>query len=211
MKKYFYFGLPLFIFFSVEVYAQKIQTFSLGQLLKENKIITFDVVPLNDGDKQGVSCSNGVFYLKDVNFSRGTIDVDLRGKDTCFLGIAFHGIDTATYESVYFRPFNFQSADSLRKHHALQYVSYPEYPWERLRKEEPLVYEKATPSLLPGQWFHVRIDIKDDWITVFVNHATEASLKIKSLSSHKNGLLGLWEFGEKNGDFANLIIKTDGK
>lgn len=196
----------LILLFSQVVYSQKPQFFNLAQLLKENKLITFDVVALNDSQKQGVSCNNGIFYLKDVTFSNGIIEVDLKGKDTCFLGIAFHGMDTTTYESVYFRPFNFQTKDTLRKNHAIQYVSYPQYPWERLRQEHPLMYEKAAPSLFPGEWFHVCIIIQDDWITVYLNHSQEETLKIKKLSNRNNGMLGLWEFGQNTGDFANLMI-----
>src|ERR1017187_621430 len=49
------------------------------------------------------------------------------------LGIAFHGEDTSTYDAVYFRPFNFNTTDPVRKIHAVQYVSMPDNPWFRLR------------------------------------------------------------------------------
>jgi len=90
------------------------QSFNLQQMLKEGKLISDQnhaPVPINE--KQGVS-SNQIVWLKDVNFSTGTIEVDLRGKDIpqrSFLGIAFHGVDTVTYDAIYFRPFNFQSTD----------------------------------------------------------------------------------------------------
>jgi hypothetical protein len=52
----------------------------------------------------------GILWLKENNFSRGTIEVDLRGRDLLqrsFVGIAFHGSDDATYDAIYFRPCYF--------------------------------------------------------------------------------------------------------
>jgi len=42
------------------------------------------------------------------------------------VGIAFHGSDNKTLDAIYFRPFNFQSTDPVRKIHAVQYVSHPD-------------------------------------------------------------------------------------
>src|SRR5262245_24713678 len=109
--------------------AQKKQAFNLQQMLTEKKLTSFakSLSPMDDGDKHGVSC-NGLVWLTGIHFSKGTIDVDLRGKDVVqqsFLGIAFHGVDTTTHDIIYFRPFNFRSADPVRKIHAVQYVSEP--------------------------------------------------------------------------------------
>jgi hypothetical protein len=138
--------------------------------------------------------------------------VDLRGKaifQKSFLGIAFHGIDTVTYDAIYFRPFNFTSDDKLRKKHTVQYVSEPKNGWEKLRTEHPLVYENAV-NPFPGSedWFHATIVIARDSVTVYVNHSDTPSLKVEKLNSRNEGLLGLWNYGV-NGDFANLVIKKD--
>src|SRR5882757_5935696 len=60
-------------------------SFCLAQnrtLLASDKLINFSktLIPLNEGDKQGVTC-DGIVWLKDAHFSSGTIEVDLRGKD----------------------------------------------------------------------------------------------------------------------------------
>lgn len=71
---------------------------------------------------------DGGALLAGVALSEGVIDVDLRGKDVAqqsFLGIAFHVVDWTTYEAVYFRPFNFRSADAERRSHSVQYISHP--------------------------------------------------------------------------------------
>src|SRR5260221_285321 len=106
--------LPLLLVFEVS----QGQSFNLQQLLKENKLVTPHLVtPFNDNGKSAVS-SMGVVWIKNTNFLTGTIEIDLRGKDIVqksFLGVAFHGVDTITYDAIYFRPFNFRSADPVRK------------------------------------------------------------------------------------------------
>jgi hypothetical protein len=194
-------------------HAQKVRKYNLGELFKEGKLIYCPAQHVNVIDAvngRGVT-AKGIVLLKNVTFSTGSIDVDIRGKDVLqqsFVGIAFHAIDTITYEAIYFRPFNFQSTDSLRKKHMVEYISEPEYPWYRLRKEHPLVYENTvTPSLRPTDWFHIRIVVAENEITVYVNHSPVASLKVKKLSNRNNGFVGLWTDAlGLNGDFANLEI-----
>jgi hypothetical protein len=194
---------------TISCYAQK-QSFDLQQLLKENKLITNNrkVVPITDGDKKGISLT-GVVWLKDLTFSTGTIDVDLRGKDEfqkSFIGIAFHGIDTVTTDIVYFRPFNFRATDPVRKIHAVQYVSEPEFPWHKLREEKNGIYEKGIePPPSASEWFHARIEVGENEIKVFVNNAKDPSLTVNKLNTRKAGLIGFHN-GGLAGDFANLVI-----
>jgi hypothetical protein len=187
------------------------KSFDLQQLLKEKKLITFGqtIIPITDSGKKGIS-QTGIAWVKDVTFSQGTIEVDLRGKDVfqkSFIGIAFHGVDTATYDAIYFRPFNFLASDPVRKIHAVQYVSEPDFPWHKLREEKNGIYEKAVdPAPSPTDWFHARIVVKDTQIFVYVNGSTTPSLSVKKLNSRTSGLLGIWNTG-LDGDFANLVIK----
>ena len=190
-------------------HAQK-KSFDLQQLLKEQKLITFgrNVVPITDGDKKGISLT-GIAWLKDVSFSTGTIEVDLRGKDVLqqsFIGIVFHGVDTATHDVVYFRPFNFRSQDPVRKIHAVQYASHPDFPWHKLREEKNGIYEKGIdPPPAATDWVHARIVVDDKQIKVYVNNVQEPSLTVDKLNTRQNGLIGLWNEG-LDGDFANLTI-----
>jgi len=71
--------------------------------------------------------------LKNILFSNGTIEFDVKGKDVqgqSFVGLAFHGLDNSTYDAIYLRPFNFRTEDKLRKIHAVQYISHPVYNLE---------------------------------------------------------------------------------
>jgi hypothetical protein len=166
---------------------------------------------MTDGQYKGVSCS-GLIWIKGTDFSTGSIDIDLRGRDVfqqSFLGIAFHGIDSITYDAIYFRPFNFHSADTLRRKHMVQYMCEPDYPWDRLRKEHPLVYENGIASApVAAAWFHAHIVVTDDEIRVYVNHADSPSLVVKKLNDRTSGLLGLWD-DSLPGDFANLVVKNE--
>ena len=178
--------------------GQQKKPFDLQKLLKENKLVAYKAVtPITDGTRSGVSGS-GIVWLKDVSFSNGTIEVDLRGKDVpqrSFLGIAFHGVDTTTYDVIYFRPFNFRSTDSVKKIHAVQYISHPMYTWKKLREEHPGQYEKGiTPPPLATDWFHARIEVNNGEVSVFVDQAATPSLKVKTLNTRKDGLIGLWDF-----------------
>jgi hypothetical protein len=192
-----------------QLFAQK-KSYDLHQLLKENKLMTYKskVVPIADGDKKGISMT-GVAYLKDVTFSTGTIEIDLRGKDVfqkSFIGIAFHGVDTLAADIVYFRPFNFRADDPVRKIHAVQYVSEPEFPWHKLREEKNGVYEKAIdPPPAATDWFHAKIVVDGAEIRVYVNNNPKPSLTVTKLNSRRDGMIGLWNTG-LDGDFANLTI-----
>jgi hypothetical protein len=211
MNRNYYFKIFFILFlYAGTSSAQQTINYDLGNALKQNKLIFHpdqSVTPLIDDNRQGVS-SNGIVWIKDIEFSTGVIDIDLRGKDIfqqSFLGIAL-GLDTTTFEAVYFRPFNFQSKDPLRRNHTVQYISEPAYPWEKLRDEFPLIYENSTkPFPLANAWFHAKIVIKADEISVYTDHSSIVSLKVKRLNKIQKGMLGLWTYGLK-GDFANLMI-----
>jgi hypothetical protein len=195
--------------------AQQTTSYNLAHLLKKDQLITDTsnhVTNLNDHVFANAISLQKIVWLKNVSFKEGTIDIDLRGKDIflqSFLGIAFHASDNNHYELVYFRPFNFQYPDTARRRWSLQYMVMPDYPYNKLRQEHPLVYENSiTPPPKPGEWFHARIVIKNDSIKVYVNHSSTPSLKVKKIGTAVNGMVGLWD-DELSGDFANLIIKQE--
>ena len=80
MKRFYYLLTAALLFCASPAMAQK--SVDLQQLLLEGKLITYDreVLPVSEGGKNGISAT-GIVWLKDVNFSNGTIEVDLRGKD----------------------------------------------------------------------------------------------------------------------------------
>src|SRR5438270_7200818 len=205
-------------FFSVcipDVNAKQIYHYNLAQLSNEKKLETDTATKINildDKDHADAITIKGIAWLKNSLFTKGIIDVDLRGKNVflqSFLGIAFHGVNDSTYDVVYFRPFNFRHKDIARRKWSVQYMSMPDYDYDKLRKEHPLVYENAvTPVPNADDWFHATIVIDDEWVTVYVNHSPTASLKVNLLNKLSNGKIGLWSYTPGvSGDFANLIIK----
>ena len=190
--------------------------YDLLNMAENNKLEVFNrkVSTFTENDKKGIRFSknenDGVAWLNGVEFSDGSIELDIRGKDVfqqSFVGIAFHGIDNRTFDAVYFRPFNFQSTDPARKIHSVQYVAYPDYPWQLLREKFNGKFEKAViPSPNGTEWFHVKITIKYPKVTVFVNGSSEPALTIEKLNNRKTGKIGLWVGNNSDGDFANLQI-----
>jgi len=190
--------------------------YDLFNLAENNKLEVFNrkVSTFTENDKKGIRFSknenDGVAWLNGVEFSNGTVELDIQGKDIfqqSFVGIAFHGTDNKTFDAVYFRPFNFQSTDPVRKIHAVQYVAYPDYPWQILRDKFNGKFEKAViPSPNGTEWFHVKITIKYPIVTVFVNGNQEPSLTIEKLNTRKTGKIGIWVGNNSDGDFANLQI-----
>ena len=190
--------------------------FDLFSLLENNKLEVFNrkVATFLEKDKKGIRFSknenDGIAWLNGIEFSNGTIELDIRGKDQyqqSFVGVAFHGVDNNTLDAVYFRPFNFQSSDPVRKIHAVQYVSQPDKTWQVLREQYPGIYEKAViPATGGNEWFHAKIVIEYPAITVYFNNSKEASLTVEKLNKRTGGKIGIWVGNNSDGDFANLQI-----
>ena len=163
------------------------------------KAIRFDEAP-----------GQGVAWLTGSDFADGTIEVDIKGEDKpqqSFVGVAFHVVDGITHEAVYFRPFNFKTPDAARRIRAVQYVSHPEFPWQRLRQEKPGEFEKGVnPVPDPNGWFHARIVVERGKVSVFVDDGKEPCLVVNALSGRRSGQVGLWVGEASGGEFANLKI-----
>ena len=99
--------------------------------------------------------------LTPTDFEDGTIEAEIAGAPRPgasegargFIGIAFRVQDDGSrFECFYLRPTNGRADDQLRRNHATQYISHPDFPWERLRKENPGVYESyVDPSRASGR------------------------------------------------------------
>jgi hypothetical protein len=153
----------------------------------------------------------GVVWLDGYDFANGTIELDMLGRSQpvqgSFLGVAFHVSDAQTHDAVYFRPFNFRATDPARHSHAVQYVSHPEWPWDKLRAERTDQFEKAVvPEPDGDDWFHARIVVDRPNVTVFVNGAATPALAVKELSTRTHGSIGLWVGEGSGGHFANLLV-----
>ena len=173
------------------------------------------ITRLAEGTRKGVRLSEaegeGPAYLPGIEFANGTIEVDIKGRDvqgSSFVGVAFHGVDGTTYDAIYFRPFNFKTEDKARVLRAVQYISHPAHPWQKLRAEQPGQYEKpVNPVPDPNGWFHARVVVASPKVSVFVDDGKEPCLTVNQLSDRKKGLVGIWVGNTSGGDFANFKIQ----
>ena len=173
--------------------------------LDDREIIKNDPVHLSKGE------GDGILWLKSLSFENGTIDLDIKGKDVrgqSFVGMAFHGLDRNNFDLVYFRPFNFESSE--KKGNSVQYVSLPEFTWQKLRQEHPGVYEnEPNPTPDPNDWFHATIVVNHPTVQVYINNSDKPSLSIEQLSNRKTGWIGLWVGSNSEGEFKNLRVTKE--
>jgi hypothetical protein len=151
--------------------------------------------------------------LAGSDFKNGTIQVDLAGAPRAgsppvsrgFIGIAFH-LQThgKRFECFYLRPTNARSNDQLRRNHSAQYISVPDFPWERLRKENPGMYESYV-DLEAGVWTKVKVVVAGVTARLYVNDAPEPCLIVNDLKlGETNGSIALWADHTTDGYFSNL-------
>ncbi len=81
--------------------------------------------------------------IRGTHFKNGTIEVKVLSRllknapefARGFIGVAFRINDNNTkFEGIYIRPTNGRVEDQVRRNHCVQYYSYPDYKFDRLRK-----------------------------------------------------------------------------
>jgi hypothetical protein len=152
------------------------------------------------------------------NFGDGVIELDLAGAlqpnapdpGSGFLGVAFHiQPQTAAYEMFYLRPSNARAPDQLRRNHVTQYVSFPDWSWERTRRETPGLYESYA-DLEVGAWTKVRIVVAGRKAELYLNGAAQPALIVNDLKlGPTKGAIGLWVGSGGEAYFANLRVKPE--
>ena len=155
--------------------------------------------------------------LKDVDFKNGTIEVKVLSKllpnapdfARGFIGIAFRINDTnSKFESIYIRPTNGRDSNQIRRNRSIQYFSYPDYQFERLRKEAPGQYESYADMGL-NEWITLKIVVKEGQAILFINNNKQPSLIVNDLKHGTNsmGAIGLWVDIGTEGFFSDLKIQ----
>ena len=152
------------------------------------------VVRLKPHGDPAVGSHIGLALVQNLKFSEGTLEIDLRGagkQQASFLGLAFGVADAQTFEAIYFRPFRFADDDPDARRHAVQYVAWPEYTWEKLRRDKPGAYEAAVqPVPDPAAWFHARIEVTKEKVSVSVDGSAQPCLVVDRLG-RREGDVGL--------------------
>jgi hypothetical protein len=125
-----------------------------------------------------------------------------------FVGVAFRiADDNSRFECFYLRPANGRANDQLRRNHSTQYISYPDFPWFKLRKDTPGKYESYV-DLVPGEWTSVKIEVSGTQAKLFVHGAEQPCLIVNDLkhgADHTGGV-GLWVGVGTEAYFSDLNI-----
>jgi hypothetical protein len=157
--------------------------------------------------------------IEALAFSSGTIEAEIAGAPgpaaaagaRGFVGIAFRLQDDAkTYDAFYLRPTNGRADDQERRNHSAQYISHPDWPWHRLRKETPSRYE-AYVDLVPGEWTKVKIEVRGDRARLYVHDNQQPTLIVNDVKSGASatGGVALWLGPGTIAHFRNLTVTPD--
>ena len=203
---------------SLSAGAQQVSLSDLSQLTLRNAkaevaihrgSAALKLVPSNEKTNGGL-----LALFNGIRFRNGSIDVDVSGTPAKsadesargFIGVVFRAQSTSHFEIIYLRPTNSNADDQLRRNHTTQYSSDPDWPWDRLRKESPGVYESWV-DIVAGEWTHMRIVVHGTDASLYVNGSRNPCLVIHDLKlGGSEGSVGLWMGGGTEGYFRNLKI-----
>lgn len=153
--------------------------------------------------------------LTGTEFQDGVIEVDVAGKPRegaagaarGFVGVAFRvAPDVSKFECIYLRPTNGRAEDQVRRNHSVQYVSFPDFPWPRLRKESPEKYETYV-DLVPGEWTKVKIEVRGLKARLYVHGAEHPTLLVDDLKlGAARGAIALWIGPGTEAHFTSLRV-----
>jgi hypothetical protein len=156
-----------------------------------------------------------LLIVSGTDFQDGAIEIDLAGRPAAgageqargFAGVAFRvAPNLSKFECFYLRPTNGRADDQIRRNHSLQYISFPEFPWQRLRKEFPEKYESYV-DLVPGEWTKVKIEVRGDKARLYVHGAPQPSLIVNDLKlGNTKGAIALWIGPGTEAYFSNLRV-----
>jgi CubicO group peptidase (beta-lactamase class C family) len=167
----------------------------------------------------GHPAANGhmMAIVKDFDFKDGVIEISIAGalapgappEARGFVGIAFRiDANPMGFEYVYLRPTNGRADDQLLRNHSTQYASFPDYPADRLRKENPGVYESYV-DLEPGAWTKFKLVVRGNRAGLYVHGSDQPCLIVNDLKRGKShGAIGLWIGLWAEGYFSDLRVTS---
>jgi hypothetical protein len=152
-----------------------------------------------------------------LEFANGVIEAEIAGVPAPgafegargFVGIAFRvQDDMRTYDAFYLRPTNGRADDQERRNHAVQYISHPDWPWFRLRKETPSKYE-AYADLVPNTWTKIKIEVRGAAARLYVHGQEQPTLIVNDVKTgaQGKGAVALWLDTGTLAHFRNLSVQ----
>lgn len=148
--------------------------------------------------------TNGTIEVMLLSRLLPTADASARG----FIGLAFRiNKDNSKFESIYIRPTNGRADDQLRRNHSTQYFSYPDYKFDRLRKEAEGKYESYADMGL-NEWIKMKIVVKNAQAKLYLNDNPQPVLIVNDLKlgAAGSGAVGLFLDGGTDAFFRDIKV-----
>jgi hypothetical protein len=201
----------------------RFENYSLEPVLVNMSITNIDgkraVRVARDTTTKGANMPTFVRLKNTDGFHNGTIEVMLLSRLLTteayargFIGVAFRiNKDNNRFESIYIRPTNGRAEDQIRRNHSTQYFSYPDYPFDRLRKEAEGKYESYADMGL-NEWIKMKIVVKDAQAKLYLNGNPQPVLIVNDLKlgAANTGAIGLWVDGGTDAFFRDIkVVKED--
>jgi hypothetical protein len=178
-----------------------------------------DALRVADTGSANVVDGDRLVILGKTEFQDGVIEIELTGEPAAgagegargFVGVAFRlssdaAKEATKYECFYLRPTNGRADDQVRRNHSAQYISFPDFPWQRLRKEFPEKYESYV-DLVPGEWTKMKIEVRGDKARLYVHGAQQPVLVVNDLKKGQSqGQIALWVGPGTVAHFADLRV-----
>jgi hypothetical protein len=160
--------------------------------------------------------SEELAVIEGLEFDNGVIEAEIAGEPAPgagegargFVGIAFRlQNDMRTFDAFYLRPTNGRAEDQERRNRSVQYMSHPDWPWFRLRRETPGKYESYV-DLQPGVWTKVKIEVRGDRARFYVHGQEQPTLVVNDVKSGTmaKGSIALWLEAGTVAHFRNLTV-----
>jgi len=164
----------------------------------------------------GIDVDMPTFVRIPADLRNGTIEVDLlsrlNGKGPpaarAFIGVSYRITDPeAHFETIYLRPLNGRKKNppSPRDKRAVQYFAYPDWKFDRLRRDFPNGHYESGADIAEDEWITLRLDIDETRVRVTVNGKDELTLA-DAKGAAAAGSMGLWVGMGTEGYFANLRV-----
>jgi hypothetical protein len=161
-----------------------------------------DALRRAEGLPSGQSQFERLAVIEGTDFANGVIEAEIAGAPAPdapegargFVGIAFRvQPDLRTYDAFYLRPTNGRANDQVRRNHSVQYISHPDWTWNRMRQETPKKYESYV-DLVPDAWTRIRIEVRGDTARLFVHGQSQPTLIVNDVKSGAaaRGAIALW-------------------
>lgn len=157
--------------------------------------------------------------LTESDFKDGVIEVDVAGarregyskaEDVSgfkgIVGVSFRILGDSA-ERIYLRPENSRLNNQLFRNRSTQYESDPDFSWQRLRQENPGVYESYV-DIESGAWTRLRIEVSGNKARLYVNGAKQPCLVVNDLKhGESHGKIALWARISSEAYFSNLRVE----